>query len=133
MAITKSRETKTLKMVATNQFQPGTNQFHYGTKWFQTEVDSAKVILLLMLGKKFFQNQTTNNILEFWEFFFVENLTLVVFTIPPRSSNLEPGSSSMEPGGSSLEPTGSRWNQVVFPRVSHTACYKIRGGLEINH
>ena len=120
LAFIKSRNIKTLNMDGTNKFLPGTKQFHPGTKWFQPQVDSVKVILLLKLVKKFFQNLTLIIILEFWERKNFENLTLVKFTIPPRSSNLEPRSSNLEPGGCSLELTGSRWNQVGFPKVSHT-------------
>ena len=124
LPIIKSRKIKNLKMVGTNKVQPGTKQFHPGTKQFQPEVDSAKVVLLLKLVKKFFQNLAPIIILEFWERKKFENLTLVSFTIPPRSSNLEPRSSNLEPGGCSLELTGSRWNQVGFPKVSHTVYRK---------
>ena len=73
----------------------GTNYLHPGTKWFQPEVDFAKVILLNKLQKKFFQILTPDTILEFWESINFEHLTLGILTLPPRSSRLVPRNSIM--------------------------------------
>ena len=86
---------------------------HPGTKWFQPEVDFAKVILLNKLQKKFFQILTPDTILEFWESINFEHLTLGILTLPPRSSRVEPRSSSLEPGGYRVEPRSSGRNQEV--------------------
>ena len=109
-------------MVGTSQFQTRTNQFYPRTKWFQPEVDSLKVILLFKLWKKFFQNATPKSILEFWERKKFEHLTLVILTLPPRSSNLGTkefqGGTRQFQGGTKGFQSGTRW---LDSRVSHTA------------